>query len=218
LIAVAVVIVGAVGFSILRSRRAAEVTVDSAEVRRNDLVATVNCSGTIQPQRKVDVSANVIGTITQLAVAEGQTVAEGDFLLEIDPTEYESAVRALEASVRSAQADLALAEASTEKAEQDLVRSERLFDQGLSSEEELLADRTTYRIEQARREAARQRLLQQQANLDRARHDLTKVTIVSPMSGIVTRLNVEEGENAIMGTLNNPGTVLLTIARSTRRS
>ncbi len=65
---------------------------------------------------------------------------------------------------------------------------------------------------QARVESARHRIEQYEANLAKARHDLTKVTITAPMSGVVTRLNVEEGENAIMGTLNNPGTVLLTIS------
>ncbi len=74
------------------------------------------------------------------------------------------------------------------------------------------AARTNARIEQARVEAARHRITQYEANLAKARHDLDKVTITAPMTGVITRLNVEEGENAIMGTLNNPGTVLLVIA------
>ena len=212
LIALAVVVFAAITFSILRSRRSAEATVETAPVGRADLTAVVDCSGTIQPQRKVDVSANVIGTVTRLAVEEGQTVTEGDFLLEIDPTEYRSKVRALEASVSSARADLQLAEASREKAELDLARKESLFAEGLNSEEEVLVARTDQRISAAQFEAARQRLRQQQANLDKARHDLAKVTMTAPMTGVIIRLNVEQGENAIMGTLNNPGTVLLTIA------
>jgi len=212
LIALAVVILAAITFSILRSRRSAEATVETAQIGRADLTAVVDCSGTIQPQHKVDVSANVIGTVTRLAVEEGQTVSKGDFLLEIDPTQYRSTVRALEASVSSARADLQLAEASLEKAGLDLDRSESLFAEGINSEEEVLVARTDQRISAAQCEAAHQRLRQQQANLDKARHDLAKVTMTAPMTGVIIRLNVEQGENAIMGTLNNPGTVLLTIA------
>jgi len=205
------VVIAVVVLANLRGQKG-DLSVDTVVIGHEDLVAEVNCSGTIQPQRSVDVSANAIGTITRLAVKEGQAVRTGDLLLEIDPTEYESAVRALEAAVKSSEADLRLATASVEKAEQDYAREQSLHDQGLSSEEKLSSAWTTQRVEVAKLEAAQQRRLQQQANLDRALYDLGKVTITAPMSGLISRLNVEEGENAIMGTLNNPGTVLLTIA------
>ncbi|HOX24883.1 MAG TPA: efflux RND transporter periplasmic adaptor subunit [Candidatus Krumholzibacteria bacterium] len=210
IVLVVVVIGGLIGFSL--SRRDRSLRVDVATVERRDLSAQVRASGTIEPKKKVDVSANAMGTVTRLAVAEGQNVDEGALLLEIDPTEYRAAVEALVASVQSGEADLRLAEASLEKAEQDYQRAAELFDQGLTSDEALLAARTTAKVEQARVEAARHRLTQVRANLEKARHDLQKVTITAPMTGLITRLNVEEGENAIMGTLNNPGTVLLTIA------
>ncbi len=207
-----VVVLAAVVIGILRSESTPRKDVDVGKVVRKELVSTVTASGTIDPQRSVDVSANVIGKVTKLAVDEGDTVRAGDFLLEIDPAEYQAAVRALEAAVSTARADLKLAEASAEKAEQDLRRAEQLHAQGLHSVEQIEAARTAARVEEARLEGARSRLYQQQANLDRAHYDLDKVTVTAPMSGIVTRLNVEEGENAIMGTLNNPGTVLLVIA------
>jgi len=172
----------------------------------------VDCSGSIEPKRKVDVSANAMGTIVNLAVSEGQRVKQGDLLLEIDPSEYAAAVKALEATIRTAKADLRLAEASRDQALEDRDRAEKLFDSGLSTEEQVTAARTGARVEAAKVESARHRIEQYEANLAKARHDLKKVTITAPMSGVVTRLNVEEGENAIMGTLNNPGTVLLTIS------
>ena len=194
------------------SRRDNSPRVDASVVERRDLTAVVSASGTVQPQKSVDVSANVMGTITHLAVAEGERVTQGDLLLEIDPTEYRSAVEALEAAVLSGRADVKLAEASLDKARQDHARQAELFAEGLSSEEQLIAARTNLKVEEARVDAARHRLTQTLANLQKARHDLGKVTIAAPMTGLVTRLNVEEGENAIMGTLNNPGTVLLVIA------
>ena len=212
LIVLAVVVVCAVVFSILHSGDKAEAKVEVGSVARRDLTAMVTCSGTIEPKRKVDVSANAMGTIIRLAVKEGQQVAEGDLLMEIDPSEYRAAVRALEATILSSRADLELAEASLEKAVLDRDRAEKLFAEGLTSEETLSAARTNARIEQARVQATGHRIGQYQANLDKAVHDLEKVTITAPMAGVVTRLNVEEGENAIMGTLNNPGTVLLVIS------
>ncbi len=212
LIGLAIVVLGVVVVSMLRSGRKGEATVEVAKVSREHLTSIVRASGTIEPKRSVDVSANVMGTVTTLSVAEGQTVGQGDLLLEIDPTEYRATVQAYEAALHSGEADLRLSEASADKAKQDLDRAEKLFAQGLSTEEQVLAARTNDKVERARVEAARSRLQQARANLAKARYDLGKVTIAAPMSGIVTKLNVEQGENAIMGTLNNPGTVLLTIA------
>jgi HlyD family secretion protein len=213
LIIVAVVVVlGAVVGSILKGRDKAEARVETGKVETKDLTAIVDCSGTIEPKRKVDVSANAMGTIVKLAVVEGQQVQQGDLLMEIDPSAYRSAVDALQAGIRSARADLELSEASVEKAELDRDRAEKLFAESLATEEQLANARTSARIEKARLDAARNRVQQLEANLSSARHDLNKVTITAPMAGVITRLNVEEGENAIMGTLNNPGTVLLVIA------
>lgn len=209
---VLVVIVVGVLVVVSLSRRDTSARVDVEAAERRDLTAIVRASGTIEPKRKVDVSANAMGTVTRLAVEEGQRVERGDLLLEIDPTEYRAAVEALEASVLSGQANLRLAEASLDKARQDYERITELYREGLASEEQLIGARTTARVEAARVEAARHALEQTRANLQKARHDLAKVTIAAPMTGLITRLNVEEGENAIMGTLNNPGTVLLTIA------
>jgi len=212
LIVVGVLVVGAIVTSILTRRDRSEAKVESGLVGRRDLTAQVTCSGTIQPKRKVDVSANAMGTIVKLVVAEGQRVQQGDLLMEIDPSQFEAAVKALEATISSSQADLELAKASLDKALQDKKRSEELFAEGLASEENVITARTNARIEKARVTAARHRIDQYRANLAKAHHDLSKVTLTAPMTGVITRLNVEEGENAIMGTLNNPGTVLLVIA------
>jgi HlyD family secretion protein len=212
IIPVIAIVLIAVVVSILTSGDKAEAKVETKQVEMKDMTAIVTCSGTIQPKRKVDVSANAMGTIIHLAVVEGQQVHQGDLLMEIDPSEYDAAVKALDAAVSSSRADLRLAEASLDKAIQDKDRAEELFQAELASQEQLDGARTNARIEEARVEAARYRITQYQANLSKAHHDLTKVTITAPMTGVITRLNVEEGENAIMGTLNNPGTVLLVIA------
>lgn len=212
IIVAVLIVVGAIAAGILLKETKPDAEVEKGKVTLKDLTSQVNCSGTMQPKRKVDVSANTMGTILNLAVVEGQGVSEGDLIMEIDATEFKAAVLALEATILTAEADLQLSEASLDKARQELTRSEKLFDQGLVSEEAVVTARTSAKVEAARVEAAHHRITQYQANLAKAHHDLEKVTISAPMTGLITRLNVEQGENVIMGTLNNAGTVLLTIA------
>ncbi len=212
LILLVLVVLGGIVAAILLKRQKPDAEVDAGQVIRKDLVSLVNCSGTMQPKRKVDVSANTMGTILNLAVREGQDVLAGDLIMEIDPSEFQAAVLALEATIRTAEAERQLAEASLEKVHLEETRAEELFKEGLASEEAVMTARTNALVEKARVEAARHRIAQYQANLTKAHHDLEKVTITAPMTGLITRLNVEQGENVIMGTLNNQGTVLLTIA------
>jgi len=186
--------------------------VQTEEVRKRDITKTVTASGNIQAKRQVDVSASSIGKVTALAVREGDRVEKGDFLLEIDPTGYESVVDQLDASIRAGEAALGMEKANLEKAKYDLSKTEKLFETQLVSEEDLRNARLSVEVSSARVRSAEENLSQQRATLRKARHDLKEVRITADISGTITALNVDEGESAIMGTLNNPGTVLLTIS------
>jgi HlyD family secretion protein len=207
----AVLLIALVGVNLGRTRERGT-PVEMAKVGRQDLTAVVTASGTIDAKEAVNISATVLGKITRLDVAEGDTVTQGQFMLEIDPTEYASTVRSYEAAVRTSQADLRLSEAQADKATLDLERSRALFQQGLQSQEQLTIAETAERVQRATVEASRSRLRQQEAGLEQARHNLSRCTITAPMAGLVTRLTVKEGESAIMGTINNPGTVLAVIS------
>ncbi len=207
----AVLLIALVGVNLGRTRERGT-PVEMAKVGRQDLTAVVTASGTIDAKEAVNISATVLGKITRLDVAEGDTVTQGQFMLEIDPTEYASTVRSYEAAVRTSQADLRLSEAQADKATLDLERARALFQQGLQSQEQLTIAETAERVQRATVEASRSRLHQQVAGLEQARHNLSRCTITAPMAGLVTRLNVKEGESAIMGTINNPGTVLAVIS------
>jgi HlyD family secretion protein len=196
----------------VRSDRGSKTDVNVAEVKRRDVAKIITASGNIQPKKRVNVSASAIGKITRLAVREGDYVAEGDFLLEIDPTSYQSAVEQLRAAVRGAEAALDLEEATLEKARYDYERTLELSKKEFVSENELRDARVAVDIAEAKEKSARESLLQYKASLAKAEHELDEIRISAEMSGIITALNVEEGESAIMGTINNPGTVLLTIA------
>ena len=210
--AVVVVVVGAGIAANLRWQRTPAVKVQVEEVGRRKLTAIVSGSGMIRPYKEVDVSSNVMGRVTNLAVIEGQEVVTGDLLLRIDPVPYRSAVDQMQARIASAETQLDLARENLRFARQTLDRREGLYQQDLASRES---------YDQAlQEEAARERevrvreqdLEQLRAQLVSVEHDLTKVTLISPIDGVITKLSIEEGETVITGTMNNPGTVLMTIA------
>jgi HlyD family secretion protein len=215
LIAVGVlVVVGALaGLAVANKGSAAGREVRTEKVARRDLVAMVTASGKVEPKRKVDISADIAGRVIQLAVEEGQWVNRGDLLLRIDPSQYQAAVRQAEAAVAQARAREAEARAQLLKAESDRRRMEQLAQgRDLVAVQEVDNARTAAQVAQAGVQGARFGVQQAQATLSQARDNLRKTTIVAPMSGRVTRLNIHEGETAIIGTMNNPGSLLLTVA------
>ena len=226
IIAGVVVVALAVAGANLAFRRQSGPTVTVETITKRDLEAIVSASGKIQPKRQVEISADTIGRVTKLAVEEGDRVKVNQFLLQIDPEALESALQRGQAAqmgareaIRQAQVAVETAQANFELARQNVARQRELARENLvprealdRAEAELKVRQTEIEIRQAEVRGAEQRVQQEVANLRRARYDLSKVRINSPMDGIVTRLNIEEGETVLMGTMNNPGTVLMTIA------
>jgi HlyD family secretion protein len=221
-----VVVLGAVVAANLLFKREPGLSVNVEALRPRDLEAFVSASGKIQPKRQVNISANQMGRVTRLAVVEGDRVKAGQFLLEIDPRSLESQLQRGEAMVAAAQSSLQRAQTSVEQARtnleqarQNLARQKELFKEGLTTKQDLeraendLAIRDAdYKANIQEIETSQQRIKQEQASLDSTRHNLTEVIISSPMDGIVVRRNIEEGETAVVGTMNNAGSQLLTIA------
>jgi HlyD family secretion protein len=187
--------------------------VRSEEVGRRDLVSVVTASGKIEPMRKVDISADISGRVVQVAVEEGDWVERGALLIRIDPTSFQAAVRRAQASVAQAQAREAQARAQLLQARSALQRAESLSQgSNLISAADVEQARTNAQVAEAEQQASRYGVTQAQAALSEAQDALSKTTISAPMAGRVTRLSIEEGETAIVGTMNNPGSLLLTIA------
>jgi HlyD family secretion protein len=207
--------------------RAPDVPAVAAEApRRRDLDALVSASGKIQPQRQVNVSANTMGRVTRLAVQEGERVRTGQFLLEIDPRSLEGQLQRGEAGVAAARSSLQQARTAVDQARatldlarQNLKRQDELWKGGLTTRESLERAQSDVTVREAELKTRQQeietreeQIKQEQAGLATTRYNLSQVIISSPMDGIVTRRNIEEGENVMVGTMNNAGTVLLTIA------
>jgi len=221
----ALVVTGAVGgYLYYQRQQLPDVQVEA--ITRRHLEALVSASGKVQPKKLVNISADTVGRVTKLSVEEGDIVKKGQFLLQIDPEILESAVELSEAgtaagreAVQSTRVAVETARANLDLAEQNLERFTRLHRDELISQEVL--DRAEAEVKVRRSElearetevrAQEQRLGQEVAALRSARHNLSKVTLDSPMDGLVSRLNIEEGETVLVGTMNNPGTVLLIVA------
>jgi HlyD family secretion protein len=227
LIVLGVILLGAaVVAANLYYRRDTGLSVQAEALRARDLEAIVSASGKVQPKRQVNVSANTTGRVTRVAVEEGQRVKAGQFLLEIDPKQLEGQLQRGEASVAAAQSALQSARTSVEQgranvdlARQNLKRQEDLWKEGLTTKENLeraqndLAVREAdLRVRQQDIETNEARIRQEQAGLSTTRYNLNQIIITAPMDGLVTRRSIEEGETAVLGTMNNAGSVLLTIA------
>jgi len=158
--------------------------VEIAIVKKGDIISTVIASGELRAKSQVDISAETIGRIKKIYFSEGDYVKKGVLLIELDDV--------------NADANRRLAEARLNQAEQDFNRGKQLFEKELISQENF--EKIHLACETAK------------AQYDQAMDAYRKTKIYAPISGKVMKINVEEGETAVMGTMNYPGTVLMTIA------
>ena len=212
--AIAVIALAAVGAAAAVKVNGKTVDVRIEPVERRDLVASVTASGQVQPHTKVDLSADISGRIVRLAVKEGDVVKKGQFLLQIDPATYEAAVDRSEAALAGARAQAAQAKANLIQARRTYERSAAIkaANPRLIADEQLEQQRTQTDVDSATQEAADYNVQQALAAVRDARGSLAKTTILAPMSGRITRLEVRQGETAIEGTLNKDAATLLTIS------
>src|SRR5437870_3590017 len=210
---VAVVIAGLVVIS-AGARRDRGAAVRFEKVGHRDLVAAVTASGKIQPKKKVDISADITGRITRIAVREGDLVTKGQFLLQIDPTIYQANLQQAEATYASSQAAAVQAKANRDQAQRALGRTKELRTQNpnLISQEQLEQAQTAFDIAEANLTAAQHQVDQARAAVRSASDNLRKTTLLAPMNGRVTRLPVEEGEVAVPGTFSKDVGLLLTVS------
>lgn len=210
-LAIAVLLVIATGAGVvLRGRGKKAPEVQTAKVERREIIQKVSATGKIQPKTKVDISADVSGKITKLAVVEGQPVSKGALLVTLDQARYLAAVESAEASVSSAQSNAALVNENLVQTESEYKRSQKMLDSEFESQSAYEAKRAQYQVEVARHRSAMDQVAQATAALKQARDDLSKTTIYSPMAGTISALNKEEGEIALGSQFQKD--VILTVA------
>ena len=210
-VVVLLLIAGVVTASI-RGKSKEGTPVTFGKVERADLTSKVSANGRIDAKRKVDLSANVMGQIVNLAVREGDVVQKGTFLLQIDQKQLAASAEGAAASMRALFSDRDAARAMYAEAQQNYERARRNYAEKIIPQAELDRARSALDSARANVSAIEQRIQQARANVTAARDTLSKTTMTAPMAGVITALPVEEGEVAVIGTMNNPGTKLLTIA------
>ncbi|HIN49984.1 MAG TPA: efflux RND transporter periplasmic adaptor subunit [Gemmatimonadetes bacterium] len=201
--------------SIQASRgRTSGVEVRTEEIELRDLVEVVTASGNIRALRTVDVSSEVSAKVSELLVDEGEDVLRGQIMLRLEPDQYRAAVARTEASLAQARAGQTQQEANLLQAERDLNRllALRARDTVLVSGLQVDDARTRVDVAVATLTSSQHGVSQWQASVDEAMEQLSKTIFRAPMDGKVTRLNVEEGQTVIIGTMNNAGSLVLTIS------
>ena len=192
-------------------KREVVITIQTEKVTRRDLVEKVSANGRIQPVVQVKISPEVSGEIVELPVKEGQGVTKGDLILKIKPDFYIAARNQAEAAYKGSLASQSTAEANLRKAEAEFRRHEDLYRNKLVSDSTFDEIKAAYDVAKAQLTNSTHQVEMARASLASAQDSLDKTTIVSPLTGTVSKLNSEVGER-VVGTATMAGTEVMTIA------
>lgn len=187
------------------------VKVATEKVQKKDITEIITANGKVEPQKEVKISPEVPGEIIELPVKEGDDVKKGDLLVVIRPDIYISSQNRLEATLNSQKARLAQAEAQLIEKELNYQRSKQLFEKNTIAKSDFETIEAAYKVAQSEVQANKYAVKSAESGLNEAQENLTKTKIYSPISGTVSKLNVEQGEK-VVGTNQFSGTELMTIA------
>ena len=211
-----VVTLGLVGVAVMRGRGAKVTPVQFARVRQENITSRVRAPGKIEPKTQVKVSADVMGKIVQLPVKEGDPVKRGQLMLQLDDTQYRAGYNQARAALATARARVREAEATFKVVDTNFARQRSLFEQKLLSQAEWDQASNTHESSRVSVATAQEEVARSQAMLDGAADNVRKCRFAAPFDGVVSALNVEKGENVVTGTMNNPGTEILTVSDLSR--
>ncbi len=216
-IALGVLLVGAIVVAqVVRGARGKVEAVQMALVHREDITSRVRAPGKIEAKTRVQVSADIMGKIVRLLVKEGDKVRRGDLMLQLDDTQYRTANDQARASYAAAQAREREARTALRINEANFQRQRTLYDQKLLSQAEWEQAQNANESARVAAATAAEEATRAKAALEAAADNLRKCRFLAPFDGVVSALNVEQGENVIMGTMNNVGTQILTVSDMSR--
>lgn len=211
IITVAVIVLAFIGKRVGWFGKEETFEVTTEKGKKRTIIETTTANGKIQPETEVKISPDVSGEIVELYVKEGENVVQGKLLLKIKPDTYISMRDRAEASLNSAKARLAQTEAQYIQSELSYKRNKQLWEQKTISKAEFENAEATFKMAKADVEAARFTVKSGEASLKETEGNLIKTSVYAPMSGTISRLNVEKGER-VVGTEMMSGTELLRIA------
>lgn len=209
--AIGVVIVALILMALLGGSKENIIPVQVEKVIKRNITQTVSATGTIDSEFKVDITPEVTGEIVKLPVKEGDKVKRGDLLIQINAKQYEADKESAEANLEAAKSTAAMRKAQLDNVQADYERTKELYNKNLSSDAEFQAAKSNYESSKASYQGAMANVSQSQAALRRSEDQLSKTTILSPMDGTVTKLNVELGER-VLGSFYSQGTNIMTVS------
>jgi RND family efflux transporter MFP subunit len=162
--------------------------VETAPVREEILI-----TGSLKPKEQVDVTAKATGRVEKLPVQVGDTVKRGDLVAELEDAELQQQIKRAMAARGVVQATMAQRRAELAKAEADLKRSETLLTDGLISNQDHEARRTSLQVVQAQLELARAQDQQAVADITELQIQLAQRRIYAPMDSHVAQRFVDIG-------------------------
>lgn len=208
---IGVLIVALILIALIGGSKEEIIPVQTEPVQKRDITQTVSATGKINPEFQVVITPEVTGEIVSLPVKEGNFVKKGDLLIKIKADSYTAARDRANANLQGAKATLAMRKAELDKLTSDFNRVKELHAKGLSSDSELETAKSSYLSSQASYEAAQANVSQMAAALKESDEQLNKTTIFSPMTGTITKLNVELGER-VLGSGFSQGTDMMTVS------
>ena len=202
----------------------------STAVREGSLNESVSAPGFVEPVSKVDISAQISARVMALPLREGDAVHKGDLVVQLDDRNLKAVLASTTARRDGERARLEAERAriegpkqSLENAKRNLERQRKLFETGDVARQALEdAMVKVQEIEaavvgsQKNIGALESSLAASEAEIERVREEVSYATIRAPIDGTITRLNAEVGELVVVGTMNNAGTVIMTIANLAR--
>jgi HlyD family secretion protein len=214
--AAVVAILALIVWASLRDSKPRGIEVDTQAAEFRTVSSRVKATGEITPERKVEISAKVVGEIIELPVIEGQKVAAGQLLVEIERDLYEGARDQAQAALRQAEVSSRRIDVQLADARRNLNRVGQLHRDNLVSEDALEQAQLAVDTAEVDLQAQVHTIEQYRSALKRATDDLARTTIRSPMDGVLIQLDAEKGETVVPGSTNLPGSVIMTVADMSR--
>ncbi|MEJ2112282.1 MAG: efflux RND transporter periplasmic adaptor subunit [Flavobacteriaceae bacterium] len=181
------------------------------KISKMDIIEKVSATGKIQPEVEVKLSSEVSGEIILLPIVEGQQVSKGDLLVRINPDIYQSSVNRSQATLENVKASLSQADATLKEAKANYDRNKKLFEKGIISKADWDKVVSSYEIAEANKQSAYYNVKSVSASVSEAYDNLNRTSIYAPMSGTISKLDVEIGER-VVGTQQMAGTEILRVA------
>lgn len=189
-----------------------EKSVETIRLQEQIIRASILASGTLTHEQEVRLTAEEIGKVKAIYVEEGDRVKKGDLVLEIDDEEQLAALEQSQAAERMQKIAIERQQLRVENLESQLERKKQLYEKDLldtDSYENFVNELALARVDLA---SNRESLIQRQAQAEQARKRVSRTKVYAPLNGVVTSLDIKEGETAITGTTNIAGSSLMTVA------